>query len=78
MALGRAWGAGKVLSDACLVAQNRTGRFLGTAFVARDIIRVIDALGEDGMLRYWGQFPRSDSSPRLSAPLARNLIDCLH
>lgn len=58
MALGRVWGAGKVLSDTCLAAQNQTGRFVGTAFVARDMMRIVDTLGEDGMLRYWGQcFP---------------------
>jgi hypothetical protein len=25
--------------------------------VARDLISVVDALGEDGMLRYWGKQP---------------------
>ncbi|KAK4152578.1 TAP-like protein-domain-containing protein [Chaetomidium leptoderma] len=28
--------------------------FLGTAFVARDLMSVVDALGEDGLLRFWG------------------------
>jgi len=55
VAPGRAWGAGKILSETCFAAQNKTGRFIGTAFVARDLMRVVDALGEDGMLRYWGQ-----------------------
>lgn len=27
---------------------------IGTAFTARDLISVADALGEDGLLRYWG------------------------
>lgn len=27
---------------------------VGTAFVARDLMQVVDALGEDGKLRYWG------------------------
>jgi hypothetical protein len=26
------------------------------AFVARDIMEIVDALDEDGMLRYWGGF----------------------
>jgi hypothetical protein len=27
---------------------------LGTAFQARDLMQLVDALQEDGMLRYWG------------------------
>ena len=55
MAPGKAWAAGTVISETCFAAQNKTGRFIGSAFVARDMIRVVDALGEDGMLRYWGK-----------------------
>lgn len=33
---------------------NVTGELIGTAFVARDMVEIIDALGEDGLLRYWG------------------------
>jgi hypothetical protein len=32
------------------------GSLLGTAFVARDLIQVVDGLEEDGMLRYWGTY----------------------
>ncbi|KAH6880366.1 TAP-like protein-domain-containing protein [Thelonectria olida] len=32
----------------------KTGRFISTPFVARDMLRVVDALKEDGLLRYWG------------------------
>lgn len=28
---------------------------VGTAFVARDLMSIVNALGEDGMIRYWGQ-----------------------
>lgn len=38
----------------CYKAQKDTGAFIGTAFSARDIISAVDALGEDGKLRYWG------------------------
>ena len=34
---------------------NDTERFLGTAIVARDMLNTVDALHEDGMLRYWGK-----------------------
>lgn len=29
------------------------GTLIGTAFVARDLMQVVDALDEDDMLRYW-------------------------
>ena len=41
-------------AKACYAADNKTRSYLGTGFVARDLISVVDALGEDGMLRYWG------------------------
>ncbi|KAE8370309.1 TAP-like protein-domain-containing protein [Aspergillus caelatus] len=43
-----------VFADTCYAAQNETGQFMTSAFAARDYMRVIDALGEDGLLRYWG------------------------
>ncbi|KAF4458594.1 Tripeptidyl aminopeptidase [Fusarium albosuccineum] len=38
----------------CTARQSETGRFIGTAFTARDMLAITDALGEDGKLRYWG------------------------
>ncbi|KAM7218620.1 hypothetical protein V8F06_005939 [Rhypophila decipiens] len=32
----------------------RVGELIGTTFVARDMMNIVDALGEDGMLTYWG------------------------
>lgn len=44
------------MADTCYGAQNKTGSLIGTAFVARDMMRIVDALGDgDGMLRYWGE-----------------------
>ena len=37
------------------MAQNKTGRFVGTAFTARDIVTVNDALEQDDMIRFWGE-----------------------
>jgi arabinogalactan endo-1,4-beta-galactosidase len=34
---------------------NSKGGLVGTAFVARDLMQVVDALGEDGLLRFWGE-----------------------
>lgn len=53
-ALGRLWAKGEIYSNACYQNANETGSLIGTAFVARDLISVVDALGEDGKLRYWG------------------------
>ncbi|KAI1413422.1 alpha/beta-hydrolase [Hypoxylon sp. FL1857] len=52
--LGDKWARGAMIADACLKTQNKTGSLISSAFVARDMMRVVDALGEDGMLRYWG------------------------
>lgn len=52
--LGRLWARGTINSNLCLTNANETGALLSTAFVARDMIGIVDALEEDGMLRYWG------------------------
>lgn len=41
-------------STNCYEANKKTGRFLSTAFVARDMLKIVDALGEDRKLRFWG------------------------
>lgn len=54
VALGRLWTRGTINAELCFQKSKATGSLIGTAFVARDLISVVDALGEDGMLRYWG------------------------
>ncbi|KAK8035383.1 TAP-like protein-domain-containing protein [Apiospora rasikravindrae] len=52
---GRLWAEAQVLANDCGNAlANTTGSLVGTAFVARDFMKVVDALGEDGLIRYWG------------------------
>jgi hypothetical protein len=34
---------------------SKNPELLGTAFVARDMLRIVDALKEDGLLRFWGK-----------------------
>lgn len=63
-ALGLLWGSRQILAERCLIRQGKSGELIGTAFVARDVMNVVDALGEDGMLRFLGE----DSS-RLSLEL---------
>jgi hypothetical protein len=59
VAAGATWAVATLDAQVCLESEADTGRFLGTAYVARDLIRVVDALEEDGMLRYWGELSQS-------------------
>jgi pimeloyl-ACP methyl ester carboxylesterase len=52
----RAWERGAIDANICKEDGNadEIGEFIGTAFVARDILRVAEAISEDGLIRYWG------------------------
>ncbi|KAL1616078.1 hypothetical protein SLS56_011559 [Neofusicoccum ribis] len=50
----RLWALTEVLADNCQENNKEIGEVIGTAFVARDMMRIVDALGEDGLLRYIG------------------------
>lgn len=54
VARGQIWAKGTLLGAQCATVQNKTGNLVGTAFVARDMMQIVDALHEDGKLRYWG------------------------
>jgi hypothetical protein len=49
------WGALVSLSELCEAEDGGIGEYLGTAFVARDMLEIVDALNEDGLLRYLGE-----------------------
>ena len=49
------WATAANDSALCKERMAKYGSYIGTAFVARDLMSVVDALGEDGMLRYWGK-----------------------
>jgi hypothetical protein len=34
---------------------NETAEYVGTAFMARDILRVAEAVDKDGLIRFWGK-----------------------
>ncbi|KAJ3486264.1 hypothetical protein NLG97_g6651 [Lecanicillium saksenae] len=53
-AIGRVWTAAGLYGQACAVAQNETGSFIGTAFAARDVVSIATALGEKDKVRFWG------------------------
>lgn len=50
----RGWEAAGFIADSCYEQNEEIGNFLSSAFVVQDMIHIIDALDEDGMLRYWG------------------------
>jgi pimeloyl-ACP methyl ester carboxylesterase len=43
-----------VFAEECYEANKETGELIGTAFAVRDMFEIVDSLGEDGMLRYYG------------------------
>jgi len=53
-ALGTMWAKATLFAANCGAVMNETGQYIGTAFTARDIMQVVDAIEPDGMLRYWG------------------------
>jgi pimeloyl-ACP methyl ester carboxylesterase len=55
VAPGRLWAEASILAQSCGVTQKENGEFVGMAFAARDMMQIVDALGEDGLLRYWGK-----------------------
>ena len=52
--VGTVWAGKEILADLCSETMAEYGELIGTAFVARDLMQIVDALDEDGMLRYWG------------------------
>lgn len=56
VAIPQTWAASKVLADQCLDVEQDIGDFIGTASVARDLMSIVDAIEDDGMLRYWGEY----------------------
>ncbi|KAI2616922.1 TAP-like protein-domain-containing protein [Hypomontagnella submonticulosa] len=53
-ATGRLWAEGEIIATQCHTQLGKTGELVGMAFAARDMMSIVDALGEDGQLRYWG------------------------
>ena len=45
--LGRLWTSGKVLADECATNARKTGEVISSAFTARDIMSIVDALGDE-------------------------------
>ena len=56
--LGRLWSSASMLGEYCYQYPDskKKGELLSTAFTARDIMQIVDAVEDDGLLRYWGTF----------------------
>lgn len=53
--LASGWDNAGQIADCCFdQVDHEIGTLIGTAFVARDMMEIVDALGEDGLLRYYG------------------------
>ncbi|KAF4466572.1 Tripeptidyl aminopeptidase [Fusarium albosuccineum] len=48
------WETNKARADLCYESQREYGSYIGSAATARDMLSIVDALNEDGKLRYWG------------------------
>lgn len=53
-ALNEIWANTGAFANRCGEARKDIGELVGTAFVARDMLQIVDALDEDGLLRFWG------------------------
>lgn len=52
--INEGWDWAGNVADACNLAMNTTGQYIGTAFTARDMMEIAVATNEDGLLRYYG------------------------
>lgn len=62
MVLGRLWSSASLVSDTCAqyTISKQRGKLVSTVFTARDIMRIVDAVEDDGLLKYWGETPIED------------------
>lgn len=76
VAAGEAWATASWVAAVC---KNSThvqdiGELVGTAYTARDMMHIVDALGEDGLLRYWGEHYMGWPKLRLLTSERRRLV----
>ena len=48
------WDLSLLSAEAVVPDNKETGSLIGTVFTARDMLKIVDATSEDGMLRYYG------------------------
>ncbi|KAM5429332.1 hypothetical protein McanCB21832_007730 [Microsporum canis] len=54
--LGRLWSTTSIFADICgrYPEAKERGKLISTSFTARDLMEIVDAVEDDGLLRYWG------------------------
>ncbi|KAF2162728.1 hypothetical protein M409DRAFT_26965 [Zasmidium cellare ATCC 36951] len=52
--ISKAWDAVTNITSTCKDTLGVNGTLIGSAYTARDMLQIVDALGEDGLLRYYG------------------------
>ena len=60
--LGRLWTSGKILADACASVAKDEGERMSSAFVARDIMQLSEALGDEDVNYFGTRKPLGDSA----------------
>lgn len=55
VALGWTWALSKLFAEKCREENGGNAELVGTTFVARDVMEIVNALGQDGLLRFWGK-----------------------
>lgn len=53
-ALGELWADGGVIANVCKENAQAVGQYVGTAATARDVMQIVDALGQGSLLNYYG------------------------
>lgn len=53
-AIGQIRAASVTFAESCRENAEDIGDLIGTGYVARDMMQIVDALNEDGLLHYWG------------------------
>lgn len=48
------WESAGTIADVCQASNNKTGSLIGTVSTTRDMLEIVDAIGEDGLLRFYG------------------------
>lgn len=56
--LRKLWLRGALDATTCAEKHKQNGTLVGTAFTARDVMSISEAVNDDGMLRYWGELLR--------------------